>query len=424
MIIDLRDALRLDDQPGLTGDMLVPVWVVPADWSQWSARRRAFAAAGVADVRAQLRARGSDLVIRQGDRAAVLNELALALDCGVGVARPAGLDERAEDRRITRLHYSDARTLYALDDLPFDAVPEPFTAFRKRVEKALQVAPPVPAPDALPPLPAGIEPGDLPKVDPVESDPRRYRDYQGGEGAAQALVLEYFASSRAGRYKKTRNAMHGAEGSTKFSPWLAQGSLSPRRVWQAVTDYESEHGKNDSTYWIRFELLWREYFQWWTPQQGAALFGSRQLPKAMPDFERWCAGDTGVPMVDANMRELNATGYMSNRGRQNVASFLAKDLGIDWRLGAAYFETHLIDYDVASNWGNWAYVAGDGADPRDDRWFNVLLQGVRYDPKGTYVRHWCDELTLIDNQQVHWPWLAGAPQPMVHPPRWHGVING
>lgn len=114
---------------------------------------------------------------------------------------------------------------------------------------------------------------------------------------------------------------------------------------------------------------------------------------------------------------------MSNRGRQNVASFLAKDLGIDWRLGAAYFEQHLLDYDDASNWGNWAYVAGVGADPREDRWFNVLLQATRYDAKARYVKHWLPELDALEPAQAHWPWVVGAgPKPRVHPQGWYRVI--
>ena len=115
---------------------------------------------------------------------------------------------------------------------------------------------------------------------------------------------------------------------------------------------------------------------------------------------------------------------MSNRGRQNVASFMAKDLGLDYRLGADFFEYHLLDYDHASNWGNWAYVAGVGADHRDDRWFNVMLQASRYDKRGGYVRHWLPELETVEDRQVHWPWVAGGQPPIFAPSGWDKVING
>jgi deoxyribodipyrimidine photo-lyase len=118
-------------------------------------------------------------------------------------------------------------------------------------------------------------------------------------------------------------------------------------------------------------------------------------------FEKWRLGETGVPLIDANMKELLETGFMSNRGRQNVASFLVRDLQIDWRWGAAWFESQLIDYDVCSNWGNWLYGAGVGNDPRDNRYFNILKQATNYDSKGEYVKHWLPELSDVPAEKVH-----------------------
>ncbi len=114
---------------------------------------------------------------------------------------------------------------------------------------------------------------------------------------------------------------------------------------------------------------------------------------------------TGFPLVDANMRELAATGFMSNRGRQNVASFLTKNLGIDWRMGAEWFESLLIDYDVCSNYGNWNYTAGVGNDARGFRYFNIPKQAQDYDRQGTYVKHWLPELAALPAAKVHTPWL-------------------
>ena len=169
---------------------------------------------------------------------------------------------------------------------------------------------------------------------------------------------------------------------------------------------------NDSTYWLVFELLWRDFFQFQFAKHGAAFFGPQGIrgDAAGKDwdhdheaFERWAAGETGVPFVDANMRELNATGFMSNRGRQNVASFLADALNVDWRWGAAYFESRLVDYDVCSNWGNWAYQAGVGNDSRDGH-FDVLSQAERYDPNAEYVRRWLPELEGLPADYAHRPW--------------------
>ena len=119
----------------------------------------------------------------------------------------------------------------------------------------------------------------------------------------------------------------------------------------------------------------------------------------------WREGKTGMPFVDANMRELLLTGFQSNRGRQNVASFLTKNLGVDWRAGAEWFESQLIDYDVCANWGNWAYVAGVGNDPRQDRYFHVIKQARDYDPEARYVKTWLPELEGLEPEVAHEPWL-------------------
>lgn len=135
-------------------------------------------------------------------------------------------------------------------------------------------------------------------------------------------------------------------------------------------------------------------------KHGSAFFTPGGIQASTPEwrqdraaFERWARGETGVPFVDANMRELDVTGYMSNRGCQNVASFLADWLRLDWRMGAASFEATLLDYDIYSNWGNWAYQVGIGNDSRD-RYFNVVKQAKRYDPEGEHIRRWVPELRV------------------------------
>ena len=188
-------------------------------------------------------------------------------------------------------------------------------------------------------------------------------------------------------YKETRNELLGSGYSTKFSPWLAFGCVSARFIMSELERFEAQYGGNDSTYWVWFELLWRDYFKFVALKFGNALFKEGGLLAATGDrvnwvkgvesdkrFWAWANGETGVPFIDANMRELKATGFMSNRGRQNVASYLVKDLNVDWRRGAEWFESYLLDYDPCSNYGNWLYVAGLGNDPRQDRYFNVIKQ--------------------------------------------------
>jgi deoxyribodipyrimidine photo-lyase len=236
----------------------------------------------------------------------------------------------------------------------------------------------------------------------------------GGEAAAwERLGRWFWEEDRLRTYKETRNGMDGDAYSSRLSPWLAHGCLSARSVQAEVARYEQERVANDSTYWMTFELLWRDYFQWIAQKHGAALFrpaGLRGVPvpwrRDEDLFERWCEGKTGFPIIDACMRELAATGFLGNRGRQVVTSFLTKNLGLDWRWGAEWFEAQLVDHDVGSNYGNWNYGAGVGNDARGFRYFQLATQAQKYDPDGAHARRWCPELAGLPAAYAHAPWSA------------------
>jgi deoxyribodipyrimidine photo-lyase len=182
--------------------------------------------------------------------------------------------------------------------------------------------------------------------------------------------------------------------SSKFSPWLALGCCSARSIAKKLTEYEIQYGANDGTYWLWFELLWRDYFRFLHFKYGKKLYQSRGLSTEPNNtfiekkFIRWISGDTGESLVDAGMHELHATGYLSNRMRQIVASYWIYNMKGDWQAGAAWFESQLIDYDVYSNQGNWLYIAGKGTDPRGGRPMNVSKQTQDHDPEGIYRNMW------------------------------------
>jgi len=262
-----------------------------------------------------------------------------------------------------------------------------------------------------------VEVGEIPPLATLgltepDPEPRAVLPFEGGETTGLQRLQHYLWDTDCLKnYKQTRNGMVGADYSSKLSPWLALGCLSPRRVYETVQAYEQTRFKNDSTYWLVFELLWRDYFRFICAKHGDRVFypsGLRGLNVAWrqdwQQFERWRRGLTGFPLVDANMRELAASGFMSNRGRQNVASFLTKNLGLDWRMGAEWFESQLVDYDVCSNYGNWNYTAGVGNDARGFRYFNILKQARDYDPAGIYVKHWLPQLRSLPASKVHTPW--------------------
>lgn len=223
--------------------------------------------------------------------------------------------------------------------------------------------------------------------------------FHGGESYALNHLESYFSSDAPSTYKTTRNALDEWSHSTKFSAWLANGSLSVNALLKRLRQYEREVIANESTYWIWFELLWREYFYWYAIKHQQKLFwlkgiSDQPLPTNtirgfdIKALEQWKNGTTAYPIVNACMHQLNASGYMSNRGRQLVASCLIHELGLDWRYGAAYFEQQLIDYDVGSNWGNWQYLAGVGADPRGCRQFNLDKQTQQHDPSARFISKW------------------------------------
>ena len=291
--------------------------------------------------------------------------------------------------------------LFHPDDIPLEIseIPQVFTQFRKKLEKEAKVRPELTIEEAEK-ISDLHNPTEIPSLEDLgfksfAINPQSAFLFIGGENSANKRLYNYFFNTKKlGVYKKTRNGLVGTDYSSKFSAWLANGSISARSIYWQVKRFEKEYYKNQSTYWLIFELIWRDYFKYISLKHGDAIFRlSGILNKNYTwrtderDIQNWMHGRTSSDFVDANMIELAETGWMSNRGRQNVASFFAKKLEIDWRIGAAYFESLLLDYDVHSNYGNWMYVSGVGNDPRD-RKFNVKLQAERYDPQGKFQNLW------------------------------------
>ncbi len=393
-----RHDLRIHDQPTLTQALqaaraarqeLQAVWVQDAAWTAptpWgfvrcSPRRLAWWSSAAQALAAQLAGIGVRLQCLSGDPVQVLLQRCQAL--GVrdlfceDIAAPF---ERAQVAALRAagltVHAHWQSSLLAPEDLPFvlAELPQVFTPFRQQIEaRGVQAPSPLSAPEAQRPV-ADAEPA--------------------GERAAQAHVQRYFSSAAPWCYKATRNQLEGEDFSSGWSPWLATGALSVRWVHAQLRAAEALQGANDSTYWLWFELLWRDYFRFLHLQHGVRLYrhqGLSSLPKPSHDaqaFERWTRGQTAHPLVNSGMRELAATGRLSNRMRQIVASYMVHDLACDWRAGAAWFEAQLLDHDPYSNQVNWLYIAGRGTDPRAGRRFDPDWQAEQHDPHGVYQRRW------------------------------------
>ena len=293
-------------------------------------------------------------------------------------------------------------TLYHAEDLPFSIkdIPDVFSNFRKKTEKESPIRSAFEKPSQI--NSPELDVLDFPSLEDLgliftPINPRAAIRFKGGETQAIARLNHYFFESKCiSEYKETRNGLVGADYSSKFSAWLALGCISPRFIYEELKKYEQQFGANESTYWLFFELLWRDYFRFMMKKYNVKLFQQAGIQDKEISInqhnncqlQNWIDGKTGVDFVDANMIELKLTGFMSNRGRQNVASYLCNDLKLDWRFGAAYFEQQLIDYDVCSNWGNWAYLAGVGNDPRGNRYFNIEKQANDYDKNRTFRDLW------------------------------------
>ena len=409
-----RDNLRLKDNPSLDTairecEEILPVYVVderlfrnhPLGFRNCGDHRWSFLWECLIDLKTHLKSIGSDLLILFGNPTEKLSHL--ADENGIKhIYHSKAVDyneikqEESLSERFVLNSFMD-QTLLQAATLPFEVskLPFVFTEFRKAVEKSLDVRKELPSPTTIPTLKANFDqmPSVLPDVQ--EKDYRSAFPFPGGETQAWERLNQYFWKDKhLSRYKNTRNGMIGPNYSSKFSPYLATGSISPVSIFHQIKQYENEVVKNISTYWLVFELLWREFFKWESLKYGKKIFlkkgilgkdNSYQNDRLV--FTKWIEGETADDFVNANMKELKYTGFMSNRGRQNVASYLVHDLQIDWRWGAAWFESQLIDYDCASNWCNWMYVAGIGNDPRS-RKFNTKWQAEKYDTKGKYRNLW------------------------------------
>ena len=396
VLVWFRRDLRLEDHPALSAAIdengpVVPLVVLDPTLDVAPVRSRRYAGA-VAALDRDLRAIGGRLVIRTG----------AAADVVPMTAREAGAIGVFTSRSLTplgRRREAAVESSVRLRRFPGEVAIEPeqtgptkvFAAFHRRW-LAADRRPLLPAPTSLD-VPPGIASEPTPDVAP--------------EGALEARRrLAAFAASRASRYATDRNRLD-LDGSSQMSADLHLGTVSPLQVLAAV----------DSDAFAR-ELAWRDWaahLLWFDPASSAADEPGWRVDAGA--LAAWREGRTGYPTVDAAMRQLAAEGWISNRARLIVASFLTKDLLIDWREGERHFLRTLVDGDVASNRMNWRWSAGVGPDAAPYmRVMNPSLQGERFDPDGRWVRRWVPEIAALPNTLVHRPWLAPGPPPGYPPP--------
>ncbi len=426
-IVWFKTDLRLHDNETLvraiaSSDQIIPVYCFDPTHFETNAYgfqktgsfRAAFLLESIVALDNNLRELGSKLVVLMGKPEIELPKLVLEYKVSkVFAKREVAYEEKQTEQLLKNELFKlkcefeafSTSTLYHALDLPFSIkdIPDVFSNFRKKVEKEstirvifekpLEIRSPKLSDSKLPTL------SELGLTTSI-IDPRAVLEFKGGENSALLRMKYYFFETQLiSKYKETRNGMVGPDYSSKFSAWLALGCISPRYIYNDLKKYETEFGANESTYWLIFELLWRDYFRFMMKKHNSKFFQQSGIQDKgitvnkhnKQQLQDWIDGNTGVDFIDANMLELKLTGFMSNRGRQNVASYFCNDLKLDWRFGAAYFEQQLIDYDVCSNWGNWAYLAGVGNDPRGNRYFNIEKQANDYDKNRIFQNLWTSQ---------------------------------
>ncbi|MDB5030042.1 DASH family cryptochrome [Mucilaginibacter sp.] len=425
ILVWFRNDLRIHDNEILLeairkADKVLPVYCFDPYYFQKTADgvtktgnfRARFLLESVADLRKNLRALGSELIIRTGNPAEILPQLAETYQVNeVYHHREVAYEETDISEQVEaalwkirlNLKHFIGHTLYHKEDLPFPIkdIPNSFATFKKKVERDSNVRHCIDTPENIN-TPEIADAGELPTLqqlgldEPVD-DPRATIKFTGGETGALTRLQEYFACSNAVTTGKGRNV--SADHSSKLSPWISLGCISMRQVYWAVIKHEQETHIHTGA--LLLELLWRDYFRFMFKKHGKEFFANDDTetqPSASQDalFETWKKGETGIPFIDASMHELNATGFINNFSRQMVAGYLVRDLGIDWKKGVAYFEEKLIDYSPASNWGNWAFVAGLGHDPRDNRYFNITKQASELETKSGFISIWLPETVAVE----------------------------
>jgi len=432
-VVWFRQDLRLADNPALeaaieSGSPVLPVFVwspeEQAPWAPGSASRW-WLHQSLEKLRDSLRERGSELILRRGPATDALP--GLAAESGARAIywnrlyEPAAIARDAELKKVVRAHGLIA------ESFPGNVLFEPwtirnsngepfriFTAFWKACLRAPAPPPPkdaperIPAPAKRPESLAVSELGLEPAIDWAGGLRQAWRP---GEAEAAAQMRTFLGRAvEAYSVERDRPDHHGT---SRLSPYLHFGEVSPRQVWHGARGRE---GGPLAEAYLR-QIVWREFayhllFHYpETPQQPLRPeFGFVPWHLDEPSLKAWTRGKTGYPMVDAGMRELWHTGWMHNRVRMVVASFLVKHLLISWQEGAAWFWDTLVDADLANNTMGWQWVAGCGADAAPYfRIFNPVIQGEKFDPRGDYVRHWVPELARLPAAWIHQPWKAPAP---------------
>jgi deoxyribodipyrimidine photo-lyase len=416
----VRRDIRLYDNAALEAarqhaDHLIPIFIIEPELMEKAApKRRAFLSNALKDLNRQLNDFGSQLIIRTGPAFKVFQDIKDQFkDIAIFAHEDFSPFARQRDEEIFAhfdlQRYPGVVLRHPTEVLKSDGEPYiVYTPFKNTWYEQRLPAPSncIPTPETLPPIPEGLKSENLPESEPLEHFPATANEAQSR--------LSAFIKNGMSSYKSQRDRMD-LDGTSKLSPYLRFGLISAKEAFaQAQLAYsQAKQGRprEEVQTWMN-ELVWREFYTsilYHFPHvmDGPFREDYQNIPwrQAPEDLKAWQQGQTGYPAVDACMRQLLATGWMHNRGRMIVASFLTKDLLINWQEGEAWFMANLVDGDPAANNGGWQWSAGTGTDAAPYfRIFNPVTQGTKFDPDGEFIAHWVPELQDLPVEYRHEPW--------------------
>ena len=440
-IVWFRQDLRLRDNIALTDalkscDQIIPVYIFDerlyTGFSNYGFRRigvqRArFILDSVADLRHSLRDLGTELIIRYGKPEEILYDLANKYKTNWVFCNRERTPEEVfvQDTLEQKLwsigqemRYSRGKMLFHTGDLPFPVThtPDTYAAFFREVGKVIPIRPVLPKPDFIPLFLATIDSGELPSLEDLDFSAADIgqADFQFKGGESIGLQkLDHFiennlkANIPTDNWEEMRNTQ-----TTHLAPYLSIGNISARQMYLRLDQYSNHNKYKKRVKCLIHGLIRRDFYRLMAKKYREQIFfkvgikgeENNDLTDDMELFTLWATAKTGVPMVDAFMRVLNKTGYLSPEGRYFVSSFLVEEMKINWQIGAEYFESRLVDYDPSSNWVNWNHIGGVSLDSKEDRYCNIVTRARKIDPHGDFVREWVPELAGIANSMVHEPY--------------------
>ncbi|HCN84581.1 MAG TPA: DASH family cryptochrome, partial [Sphingobacteriaceae bacterium] len=440
ILVWFRNDLRIHDNEILfeairRADKIVPVYCFDPDHfgisslntQKTGAIRAKFIIESVANLKKSLQKLGADLIVKFGKPEDILPEIVQQYAVAeVYHHREVASEETETSAKVEaalwklqiNLRHFIRHTMYHKEDLPFPIkdIPDVFSIFRKKIERESTVRQCLATPEAIT-VPAGMETGAIPTLadlglEEQEYDERSVLHFKGGETEGLKRLAEYIRDFNLSVNSKDLRSQAPGAYSSKLSPWIALGCISTRKVYWEIKNNEHLIAK-ETLNRMMLELLRRDYFRFMLKKHSNKFSQAKERAEQRSGAEEndedlflsWKNAGTGVPFIDAIMNELNATGYISNSGRQNIANFLIKNLRVNWVRGAAYFKEKLIDYSPASNLGNWIYIVEEtGKSPADNKNSAILKLANESDPKGDYVRKWLPMLASIPGSLIHEPW--------------------